>query len=122
MPKVIKTGDADLEKYDADFLLGLYRDMIRTRATDDRIEALYKQGQLTGGCFSCLGQEGCSVGSTAALEPDDVIGPMIRNLGSMLRHGLPIQAVMRNYLGRVTGPTHGRDGNSHFVPCYTTPN
>ena len=114
MPKPIKTGDADLEKYDADFLLGLYRDMIRTRVTDDRIEALYKQGQLTGGCFSCLGQEACSVGSTAAMEPDDVIGPMIRNLGSMLRHGLPIQSVMRNYLGRVTGPTQGRDGNSHF--------
>ncbi len=114
MPKVIKTGDADLEKHEGDFLLGLYRDMIRTRATDDRIEALYKQGQLTGGCFSCLGQEGCSVGSTAAMEPDDVIGPMIRNLGSMLRHGLPIQSVMRNYLGRVTGPTQGRDGNSHF--------
>ena len=68
MPKPIKTGDADLEKYAADFLFGLYRDMIRTRVTDDRIEALYKQGQLTGGCFSSLGQEACSVGSTAS-EP-----------------------------------------------------
>jgi TPP-dependent pyruvate/acetoin dehydrogenase alpha subunit len=109
-----KTTRKHLDRYEPDFLLGLYRDMIRTRATDDRIEALYKQGQLTGGCFSCLGQEGCSVGSTAALQPDDVIGPMIRNLGSMLRHGLPIRSVMRNYLGRATGPTRGRDGNSHF--------
>ena len=39
---------------------------------------------------------------------------MIRNLGSMLRHGLPIKYVLSNYLGRVTGPTKGRDGNSHF--------
>ena len=109
-----KTSAKDLERYKPEFLLGLYRDMIRTRATDDRIEALYKQGQLSGGCFSCLGQEGCSVGSTAALEPDDVIGPMIRNLGSMLRHGLPLRSLMRNYLGRATGPTRGRDGNSHF--------
>ena len=114
MARMVKTAAKDLERYDPDFLLGLYRDMILTRATDDRIEALYKQGQLTGGCFSCLGQEGCSVGSTAALQPDDVIGPMIRNLGSMLRHGLPVNLVMRNYLGRVTGPTKGRDGNSHF--------
>jgi len=109
-----RTTRKDLDRYEPAFLLGMYRDMILTRATDDRIEALYKQGQLVGGCFSCLGQEGCSIGSTAALRPDDVIGPMIRNLGSMLRHGLPVHMVMRNYLGRVTGPTKGRDGNSHF--------
>ena len=106
--------DAALAAYDEMFLLGLYRDMARTRALDDRIEALYKQGQLTGGCFSCLGQEACSVGSTAAMEPDDVIGPMIRNLGSIVRHGVPLTLVLRNYLGRATGPTKGRDGSSHF--------
>ncbi|MFQ5843487.1 MAG: thiamine pyrophosphate-dependent dehydrogenase E1 component subunit alpha [Planctomycetota bacterium] len=105
---------AALEAYDARFLLGLHRHMILTRTTDDRIEALYKQGKLAGGCFSCRGQEACSVGSAAAVEPHDVIGPMIRNLGSMLRHGLPVHMVMRNYLGRATGPTGGCDGNTHF--------
>jgi len=109
-----KTTPADLEHYEHGFLVGLLRDMLRSRITDDRIEALYKQGRLVGGCFSCRGQEGCSVGSTAALQKGDVIGPMIRNLGSMLRHGLPIHLLMRNYLGRATGPTKGRDGNSHF--------
>jgi len=104
----------DLEKHDAGFLLGLYRDMVRTRALDDRVEALYKQGKLVAGCFSSRGQEACSVGSTAALRSDDMIGPMIRNLGSMLRHGVPITLVLRNYLGRATGPTKGRDGNAHF--------
>ncbi len=114
MARARAKGDAALARHEPLFLLGLYRDMLRTRGTDDRIEALYKQGQLVGGCFSSRGQEACSVGSTAALATGDVIGPMIRNLGSMLRHGLPIRLVMRNYLGRVTGPTQGRDGNSHF--------
>jgi len=115
LPKPIrKTTQGDLKRYEHGFLLGLLRDMLRARATDDRIEALYKQGRLVGGCFSGRGQEGCSVGSTAALEKGDVIGPMIRNLGSMLRFGLPIHMLMRNYLGRATGPTKGRDGNSHF--------
>ncbi|MHC4973908.1 MAG: thiamine pyrophosphate-dependent dehydrogenase E1 component subunit alpha [Planctomycetota bacterium] len=109
-----KTTLKDLEKYDAEFLLGLYKDMVRTRALDDRVEALYKQGKLVAGCFSSRGQEGCSVGSAAALRSDDVIGPMIRNLGAMLRHGLPMNLVLRNYLGRATGPTKGRDGNAHF--------
>jgi len=103
-----------LERYEPAFLLGLFRDMLLTRATDDRVEALYKQGKLVAGCYSSRGQEGCSIGSTAALERDDVIGPMIRNLGSLLRHGLPVTLLLRNYLGRATGPTKGRDGTSHF--------
>jgi TPP-dependent pyruvate/acetoin dehydrogenase alpha subunit len=109
-----KTTQKDLERYDAQFLLGLHRDMLLTRATDDRIEALYKQSKLVAGCYSSRGQEACSVGSTAALEKGDVIGPMIRNLGSLLRHGLPITLLLRNYLGRATSPTKGRDGTSHF--------
>ena len=104
----------DLKRHDAPFLLGLYRDMLRTRALDTRIEALYKQGKLVAGCYSSRGQEGLSIGSTAALRKDDVIGPMIRNLGAMLRHGIPMTMVLRNYLGRATGPTKGRDGSSHF--------
>jgi len=109
-----RTTAEDLKRYDADFLVGLYRDMVRTRALDTRVEALYKQGRLVAGCYSSRGQEGCSIGSTSALRPDDVIGPMIRNLGSMLRHGIPMSMVLRNYLGRATGPTKGRDGSSHF--------
>jgi len=109
-----KTGAKELAKHDPAFLLGLYRDMLRTRAVDDRIEALYKQAKLVAGCYSSRGQEGCSIGSTAAVGDGDVIGPMIRNLGSLLRKGLPITMVLRNYLGRATGPTKGRDGTSHF--------
>ena len=113
-PKKVTRRDPGLKKHGEDFLHGLYRDMLRTRAVDDRVEALYKQGKLVAGCYSSRGQEGCSVGSTAALRPTDIIGPMIRNLGSMLRHGMPISMLLRNYLGRVTGPTKGRDGSSHF--------
>jgi len=105
---------AELSQHDPAFLVGLYRDMLRTRTLDDRIEALYKQGKLVAGCYSSRGQEGLSVGSTAAVRPNDVIGPMIRNLGSMVRHGLPMTYVLANYLGRATGPTKGRDGSSHF--------
>ena len=112
--KMRTTGPKDLANYDAEFLLGLFRDMLRTRALDDRIEALYKQAKLVAGCYSSRGQEGCSVGSTAAVGDGDIIGPMIRNLGSLLRKGLPITTVLRNYLGRATGPTKGRDGTSHF--------
>jgi len=112
--KMRKSGPKDLANHDPAFLLGLYRDMLRTRAVDDRIEALYKQAKLVAGCYSSRGQEACSIGSTAAVGDGDIVGPMIRNLGSLLRKGLPITMVLRNYLGRATGPTKGRDGTSHF--------
>ena len=115
MPRSMRTtGAKELANYEPAFLFGLYRDMLRTRAVDDRIEALYKQAKLVAGCYSSRGQEGCSIGSTAAVGDGDIIGPMIRNLGSLLRKGLPITMVLRNYLGRATGPTKGRDGTSHF--------
>ncbi len=108
------TGAKELANYEPAFLLGLYRDMLRTRAVDDRIEALYKQAKLVAGCYSSRGQEGCAIGSTAAVGDGDIVGPMIRDLGALLRKGLPITLVLRNYLGRATGPTKGRDGTSHF--------
>ncbi len=43
------TGAKELANYEPAFLLGLYRDMLRTRAVDDRIEALYKQAKLVAG-------------------------------------------------------------------------
>ena len=107
------TTGSDLARYDAPFLLGLYRDMLRTRALDTRIEALYKQGKLVAGCYSSRGQEAVSVGSAYALGPGDVVGPLIRNLGSMLVRGVAPREVFAQYMARGASPTGGR-----FKNCY----
>jgi TPP-dependent pyruvate/acetoin dehydrogenase alpha subunit len=49
-----------------------------------------------------------------ALGPDDVIAPLIRNLGSMLARGVTPEEMFLQYLGRATGPTGGREHNNHF--------
>ena len=95
-------------------LAELYYYMILNRALDDRISSLYKQGKFQGGAFVSRGQEATSVGSAYALEKGDVIGPMIRNSGAVLVRGVPPHEFLANYLGKKTGPTHGKDGNSHF--------
>jgi TPP-dependent pyruvate/acetoin dehydrogenase alpha subunit len=92
----------------------LYYYLLLTRALDDRITALYRQGKFQGGAFVSRGQEATAVGSAYALEEGDVIGPMIRNAGAMLVRGVTPGQFLANYLGRVTGPTRGKDGNSHF--------
>ena len=94
--------------------LRLYEAMLLTRVTEERLVKLYRQGRTLGSVYRSLGQEGVACGTALALGPEDVIGPLIRNLGSMLVRGVEPIEVLRQYLGRATGPTAGRDLNNHF--------
>jgi len=75
---------------------------------------LYRQGRIVGGLYRSLGQEATSVGSAAALEKGDVLGPLIRNLGSVLVMGYTPREVLTQHLGRAASPSGGREGNLHF--------
>ena len=100
-----------------DQLLGIYRYLRLTRTLEERLVALYRQSKVIGGLFRSLGQEGESVASAYALDrgPNrDILSPLIRNLGSMLVMGAqPIQ-ILRQYMAKAEGPTHGRELNVHF--------
>jgi TPP-dependent pyruvate/acetoin dehydrogenase alpha subunit len=93
--------------------LDLYYWMRLTRAVDDRLMLLYNQGKIAGAAFSQRGHEAISVGAAYALQPDDIIAPMHRDMGSYLVRGMSPGRIMAQHLGRVTGPTRGRDGNLH---------
>src|SRR2546422_8874970 len=67
-----------------------------------------------GGVYSSLGQEAISGGTAYALGPEDFIGPMIRNVGSMLVRQYRPRDVFLQYMARQDGPTGGRDANTHF--------
>jgi pyruvate dehydrogenase E1 component alpha subunit len=93
--------------------LDLYRWMRLTRTFDDVMVAMWKQGRGVGGTFSQRGHEAISVGVAAALGPDDVVAPMHRDLGTYLYRGMSPERIFGNLLGRVTGPSGGRDANLH---------
>ncbi|NOZ71622.1 MAG: thiamine pyrophosphate-dependent dehydrogenase E1 component subunit alpha [Chloroflexi bacterium] len=93
--------------------LELYYWMRLTRTFDDRMLALWKQGRGVGGTFSQRGHEAIAVGAAYALEPDDVVAPMHRDLGCNLLRGLTPRRIFANLLGRETGVTRGRDANLH---------
>lgn len=84
-----------------------------TRAFDDRLDLLFKQGKLVGGLFSQRGHEAISVGAALALGPDDVITPMHRDIGAYFVRGMTPARLMSQYMGRATGPSGGRDANLH---------
>ena len=99
---------------DRDRQLELYAFMKLTRMVEDRLGNLYRQGKVVGGLYSSRGQEATAVGSAYALGPQDVMGPLIRNLGSMLVRGVQPREVMMQYMAKSDSPTGGKDGNTHF--------
>jgi TPP-dependent pyruvate/acetoin dehydrogenase alpha subunit len=92
----------------------LYYYLRLNRRVDEQLAALYRQGKVVGGVYSSLGQEAISVGTAYALEPQDFIGPMIRNAGAMLVRGYKPRDLFMQYMARKDGPTGGRDANTHF--------
>ena len=84
-----------------------------TRAWDDRLDSLFKQGKLVGGLFSQRGHEAISVGASLALKPNDVITPMHRDIGAYFVRGMTPARLMAQYFGRATGLSGGRDVNLH---------
>jgi len=95
-------------------LLEIHRFLCLNRMVEERLSGLYRQGQIHGGLYSSLGQEGISVGTAYALAPTDLLAPMIRNIGSLLVRGVTPLTLFLQYLARADGPTRGKDGTLHF--------
>ena len=89
--------------------------MLMMRELEDRIELkLYRQGKIVGGCYTGRGQEAIPSGSAVLSRPDDYLCPSHRDMAAFLIRGMTPREVLAQYLGRVTGPTGGRDGNMHM--------
>ena len=95
-------------------LLELYYWMRLTRTLEERLVALYRQTKVVGGLFRSLGQEADAVGSCFALEKQDIMSPLIRNLGAMLVKGATPVEVLKQYMAKGDSPTRGRELNIHF--------
>src|SRR5437773_1283942 len=94
--------------------LELYRWMVLNRRMEQKLENLYKQGNVVGGVYFGLGQEACSCASAYALGADDWFAPMIRNQGSQLVRGFQARDIMMQYMAKADSPTRGKDGTSHY--------
>ena len=99
---------------DRDTALRLYEAMLLTRLTEERLVKLFRQGLTLGSVYRSLGQEATACATAMALGPEDVIAPLIRDLGAMLVRGATPTEVFLQYLGRAPGPSGGREHNNHF--------
>jgi TPP-dependent pyruvate/acetoin dehydrogenase alpha subunit len=110
----IRTTAATNEVLSRDDLVQLLYYMRLQRAVEDRGIKLYYQGRIPGAYFTGWGHEAIAVGATYALEPNDLIAPMHRDLAAYIMRGIPVRRIFAQFLDREGGLTRGRDGNVHM--------
>jgi 2-oxoisovalerate dehydrogenase E1 component len=91
----------------------LYEALLKPRLIEEKMLILLRQNKISK-WFSGIGQEAIAVGVTSALEPDDYILPMLRNLGVFTSRNIPLEKLFAQWQGKLTGFTKGRDRSFHF--------
>lgn len=93
--------------------LKLYKDMLKPRMIEEKMLILLRQGKISK-WFSGIGQEAISVGVTNAVNTDEYILPMHRNLGVFTTREIPLYRLFSQWQGKANGFTNGRDRSFHF--------
>ncbi len=91
----------------------LYFKLLRPRMIEEKMLKLLRRGKVSK-WFSGIGQEAISVGATLAMEPDELIFTLHRNLGVFTTRQVPLQRLFGQWQGKEMGFTKGRDRSFHF--------
>ncbi len=94
-------------------LLDLYKSLLLPRMIEEKMLVLLRQGKISK-WFSGIGQEAISVGATLALEEDEWIMPLHRNLGVFTSRDMPLHKLFKQWQGSRDGYSKGRERSFHF--------
>ncbi len=100
---------------EAERLLAHYRTMLRIRLFEERLLALFREGEIRGTAHVCIGQEAVAAGACAALKEADLVTSNHRGHGHLLARGAEMRRAMAELFGRETGYSRGRGGSQHMA-------
>jgi 2-oxoisovalerate dehydrogenase E1 component len=103
----------DRKKRTNEELLAIHKALVTPRLIEDKMLILLRQGKISK-WFSGIGQEAISVGAALALNKEEYILPMHRNLGVFTTRDVPFQRLFSQFQGKLNGFTKGRDRSFHF--------
>ncbi len=94
-------------------LISVYKHILLPRMIEEKMLVLLRQGKISK-WFSGIGQEAIAVGSTIALQPDEWIMPLHRNLGVFTSRNMPLHKLFMQWQGNKDGYSKGRERSFHF--------
>lgn len=103
----------DRRNYDNETLLKLYKGLVLPRMIEEKMLINLRLGKISK-WFSGIGQEAISVGVAEALESDEYILPMHRNLGIFTSRSLPLDKLFMQLQGKYNGFSKARERSFHF--------
>ena len=94
-------------------LTDMYKKLLFPRMIEEKMLVLLRQGKISK-WFSGIGQEAISVGATMALDSDEWIMPLHRNLGVFTTREMPLHKLFKQWQGSIDGYSKGRERSFHF--------
>src|SRR6201995_887310 len=94
-------------------LIRLYKGLLLPRMIEEKMLVLLRQGRISK-WFSGIGQEAIAVGATMALDNDEYVMPLHRNLGVFTTRKMPFDKLFMQWQGRKEGFSKGRERSFHF--------
>ena len=101
------------KNYSNEELTHLYKSILLPRMIEEKMLLLLRQGRISK-WFSGIGQEAIAVGATLAMDPEEWILPLHRNLGVFTSRGMPLSKLFLQWQGSRDGYSKGRERSFHF--------
>jgi 2-oxoisovalerate dehydrogenase E1 component len=94
-------------------LTAFYKSILLPRMIEEKMLVLLRQGKISK-WFSGIGQEAIAVGATLALQQDEWVMPLHRNLGVFTTRNMPLSKLFMQWQGNKEGYSKGRERSFHF--------
>src|SRR5260221_14232501 len=98
----------DRKDLSSEELIRIYRSLLLPRMIEEKMLVLLRQGRISK-WFSGIGQEAISTGATLAMQEDEWIMPLHRNLGVFTGRRMPLHKLFMQWPGSREGDRKGRE-------------